>query len=1659
MQYIRQAATPVNEIQVITIEHATGGQFFLELDTTSQGGSLQYSGYIAYDACASPNDGSCSNYALGSDVQTIISSMWNIVGGSVTVVRAQSASNTYVYSVTFPLAMGNVPEMIMHPSQLTASSGTASAEVTTSVDGNVIGGTFRLGFVGETTVDLAHDAAEYDVRVALEALPSIGAVEVNRSPVNYQGGYSWTVQFVSPMNSGNVPSLVPDFSGLTVSSKGASVNMAVTSADGNQIGGSFKMMFKYASSAAIAYNASASAFQTALESMPNNVIPPGTIAVSRTGPDGQQGFSWTVSFLSDYNRTFFGNVPSFNFIHPGLTGKNATADVNVVQQGTIQEVQDIVVSATAAFNSSSTLARGNYFTLSYRGQITQPIPLKPSTSTCNSARTEVQTVATSTRDTTTSGGDDGVSMYLQFQLRYGSDVTAWIQANPSGDGNCQSTARAIASQLETFSVFNDVVVTAQSRNASLFGYQACLWTINFVSSIGNINQLQVQAQNPVSRSTGSWGSASVASDDTVNIATVQNGEKDNIQAALELLPNIGTVTVRPLGSPGSFGECRWRVTFDSNAGNLPLMNVAIDGANPSSPGAKVKTGGGAGLVAVTVSAVTDGTSAPISGNFALTFRGARSLYIPYNADARTVQNALQNLDTIGAVSVVRSSLDENNGATWTVTFLTELGNLDFLEFDNADMTGTVVTGVISKFASGVSPPFNSLDPLNGLPLGSVVVTDLSNLAVTVTGLDAGIAYYFRVAAVNSYDQGPYAFSSTPYAIPQSQRPGPPVNATLNVVDGTSMQVAFSPPILDGGEDVTFYKVEYANQAFASEVQKVDVLCSITNEVQVIKTTTSHSFPEIQLIYINTSATSATQVFEQQTVACEASGGTFRLSFAGYTTQPISYQANAATITTILQQIEIISSVTVALSNPNGYACAARSAPFTVTFNSVVGMSGDLPLMTAYTNSLNGNRFISVTEQTKGSAPIGGTFRLSFRGFATQDVSANIANPVSAQNQLATALGNLDSVPYSGVQVTVYSVNQFSQLWAVTFVAPELGGNVDPLQVVTYFNGLTGSDVQITVFTDGDALPPAITSGTISPTPSSPVNSRAGNQLSGYFTLSYRGHTTDEIDFNAANTVMKARLEALPNIGTVNVVRTGPSVYQEYSWSITFMAMPGAYPFGTGDFLPLVTSSTAASSNVVTLNGISSAVTSTSTQVGTPSLSGTFSLTVTTISGGNQLTQIASGIPADASASEVQSALNLLPTLGTVTVSRTAVTNGYSWLVTFDGCKIVNGTDVCNEGALNLMQLTQTALSPSCQSGQVKEIVRGSGPAPKCQANQPCIDFVTDLSGNAPYNYFMTSLYPGMSYYVRVAAHNSMGFGYPSITAPEFQVPTFNPPGAPPPVRLYSSTATSITVVWDFPRENGGATVMGFELWMDEWAGGYPRMVFDGTDQPEITSFAVSVSSSLGVVSGKSYLFFVRAINYCMSTRPEVACYGDFSENSVFAIRAPRVPLPPPMPYRSSISNVGTQLPGDASITIRWNSPIDNGGASIAGYSIFYSGPTDASYTQIYKPAAALQIDTATIDSLGNSLIMQYTQTGLKEGNVYRFYVSAVNSKGQSAPSPTVSIVAAMNAGVDCTRVNTYSTVAPVITAVDSSQISIGWPMPSSNSTGGTAGTGYKVRHS
>ena len=1023
VQIVTTSSNNIPEVQRILVKDASvGSRFFIQLDTSATGGSLQYSGFIEVNAPANS-----TRYS----VEHIISALSN-VDGSVNVTTNVIDANNYEYLVTFPSSMGNVPLMIPNTDEL-QPTGTAQVSITTVEDGNVLSGTFRLKFVNDTTADIPFDATEAEMTTALTNLPSIGSVTVSRSISDSQKGYSWTITFNDPMNSGNVADLTYIETGLKTSNPKASPSIFIQAFSGNQIGGTFKLSLTLNGvsneTAPINFNAEPYEMKTRIEDM--HIVPSGSIAVTRSGPDGQLGYVWTVQFLDDYYHTFSGDLQPFVPIISGLTGVNSIVNVTETRKGTVKEVQEIEMTISD-YNSSVVMS------LQFQNYSTIAIPILPGNSTnCSSAVTEVQTITSSSVDTqaTQSQSDGAVSHYLMFRLQYGEYLTNWINANPISDpGNCLYARGMIESELEKLPPFFNVAVTASSTSSS---QQACKWSVTFVSSQGDLELLKVQAKNSVSKYMDpSFSYTSVVGDDSISTATLTNGKLDAIKAALELLPNVGKVTVNSVAvssCTAGFACCTWKVTFDTKAGNLPSLLAAVYDKNavsnqsslsyvssavyanpPYVTNVEVKTKDG-------TSGTTHGTSSPIGGYFALEFRGARTGYISYAASARDLQQSLMVLDTIGDIAVTRSSPDENLGYTWSVTFLTELGDLSPILFDKSDLTGTVATGVVAKHTSGVFPPFNSLDSTNNLPLGSAVITNMNDLMLRVSKLEQGIAYYYRVSAINSVGQGPYGYSPIPFAIPEPQRPSSPSLAMVAPLDGTSVRVGFSSPPLDGGDDVTFYKIEYGSSAFVSEIQEVSVLCNVSREVQIVQTTTDHTKHEVQILHLSTTATSSSVVAEKQLVQCDATGGSFRLEFNGYFTPPISYKANAQEIKDALMRIESIVDVAVTFNAPTTTACYTpynANGGFTVEFKSVTDMAGNLPLMTATQNSLGGLRRIEVTRSVVGLAPLGGKFRLSFMGSITEDINVTTLS----DSILQTHLSNLDTIPVGGVNVTSVSLS-------------------------------------------------------------------------------------------------------------------------------------------------------------------------------------------------------------------------------------------------------------------------------------------------------------------------------------------------------------------------------------------------------------------------------------------------------------------------------------------------------------------------------------------------------------------------------------------------------------------------------------------------------------
>jgi hypothetical protein len=89
--------------------------------------------------------------------------------------------------------------------------------------------------------------------------------------------------------------------------------------------------------------------------------------------------------------------------------------------------------------------------------------------------------------------------------------------------------------------------------------------------------------------------------------------------------------------------------------------------------------------------------------------------------------------------------------------------------------------------------------------------------------------------------------------------------------------------------------------------------------------------------------------------------------------------------------------------------------------------------------------------------------------------------------------------------------------------------------------------------------------------------------------------------------------------------------------------------------------------------------------------------------------------------------------------------------------------------------------------------------PNCDSSTGLPHKGSILLSAALYNYYtITELTPGRTYYTRVAAANSMGFGPVAISMPPSAVPSLQLPGVPKSVNVYESGVNQLTVFWTRP---------------------------------------------------------------------------------------------------------------------------------------------------------------------------------------------------------------------------------------------------------------------
>jgi Ca2+-binding RTX toxin-like protein len=233
---------------------------------------------------------------------------------------------------------------------------------------------------------------------------------------------------------------------------------------------------------------------------------------------------------------------------------------------------------------------------------------------------------------------------------------------------------------------------------------------------------------------------------------------------------------------------------------------------------------------------------------------------------------------------------------------------------------------------------------------------------------------------------------------------------------------------------------------------------------------------------------------------------------------------------------------------------------------------------------------------------------------------------------------------------------------------------------------------------------------------------------------------------------------------------------------------------------------------------------------------------------------------------------------------------------------------------------------------------------------------------------------GTAYNFRVRAVT--GFGLGVLSDPSNTVTPLAPASAPgTPVATARNTAASLT--WTAPANNGGSPITQYRIQIRTGA-----TVVRTVDVPATPTNAVVT----GLTNGTVYNFRVRAI-----TAFGLGDLSNASNNVTPVTTAPAAPV-----IGTAVAGVTTDTA--VSATARWTTSTDNGGSAITGYRVYIlrmdgAGNVLATTQSAVQPALPTGARTLVV-------------TGLVANSNYRFQVTAINARGESARSARSNAVVA-----------------------------------------------------
>ncbi|MAI42904.1 MAG: hypothetical protein CMP95_10625, partial [Gammaproteobacteria bacterium] len=545
----------------------------------------------------------------------------------------------------------------------------------------------------------------------------------------------------------------------------------------------------------------------------------------------------------------------------------------------------------------------------------------------------------------------------------------------------------------------------------------------------------------------------------------------------------------------------------------------------------------------------------IAGGFTLTVDGQTTTTIAYDASASDVENALNAvLSTEGKTVTVEKADDSER---WTITSDSSLSlsgsavalrSLPDVRVSDETETLTEVSGGTTSWRVrnyAIDGSF-TLTIDNETTVALAYNASASEVEAAVESL-SGVA---DVTVEKSASENDWTidFSNSVSAIVQNSN---------SLVSKSAYTVDFLGAL--AGIDVSQLNMDSSGLTSSGSDTGVEVLSEATEVIQVTGTAGSYEIEVLGDYYdeYNTDysdelpeltgkiAGLLKSADEVQQIGHQGSGGTYRVSVGGRTTDMLAYDTSTtdleAAIVSAMTDEDMtdaeVTAVQQGVSVSGGYDASISGYVFEISFTGALG-STNVPQIDIDTENIS-----TFAEQTQrygsdqseiqqiGHDAVGGHYVLEYAGVSTSPLRFD-----ATHTDVQTAL--LDLAAFSDGDLTVSAVDGDQTLFLITFAD---GGSFEYQDVeqilVRPLNNLNAVTLASREITDTDAQVETTTGGSDEDDAlASEVQQISFAATGGSYTLSFDGQQTGNVDFNASATDLQSALETLDGLASSNALQ-------------------------------------------------------------------------------------------------------------------------------------------------------------------------------------------------------------------------------------------------------------------------------------------------------------------------------------------------------------------------------------------------------------------------------------------------------------------------------------------------------------------------------------------